>query len=137
MGDGSLMLLLDTNVWFKRYWRLPLPAALERRLENEELAVSPISVLETATKMRKGHFPGIPPLEQWLSAAIDGYFLAALTPEIAAAAGADPWNHQDPADRLIVHTAKANQFTLAHTDFVIRQRTDLRQAYFKLSGGGR
>jgi len=34
MEDGSLMLLLlDTNVWFKRYWRLPLPAALERRLE--------------------------------------------------------------------------------------------------------
>jgi PIN domain nuclease of toxin-antitoxin system len=130
------MLLLDTNVWFKRYWRLPLPAALERRLENEGLAISPISVLETATKMRKRHFPGIPPLDQWLSAAIDGYFLAALTAEIAAAAGADPWNHQDPADRLIVHTAKSNQFTLAHTDSVIRQRTDLRQAYFKPSGVG-
>ena len=39
------MLLLDTNVWFKRYWRLPLPVALERRLENEGLALSPISGL--------------------------------------------------------------------------------------------
>jgi PIN domain nuclease of toxin-antitoxin system len=131
------MLLLDTNVWFKHYWRLPLPVALERRLEQEDLALSPISVLEVATKMRKGHFPGIPPLEQWWSAAIDGYFLAALTVEIAAAAGADPWSHQDPADRLIVHTAKANQFTLAHTDLLIRQRSDLRQAYFRLPGGGR
>jgi PIN domain nuclease of toxin-antitoxin system len=131
------MLLLDTNVWFKHYWRLPLPVALERRLEQEEVALSSISVLEVATKMRKGHFPGIPPMEQWLSAAIDGYFLAALTAEIAAAAGADPWSHQDPADRLIVHTAKANQFTLAHTDLVIRQRTDVRHAYFRLPGGGR
>jgi hypothetical protein len=64
MGDGSLMLLLDTNVWFKRYWRLPLPVAMERRLEQED------------------------------------------------------------------------QFTLVHTDLVIRQRGDLRQAYFNLPGMG-
>jgi hypothetical protein len=32
------MLLLDTNLWFKRCWRLPLPAALEQRIEAEELA---------------------------------------------------------------------------------------------------
>ena len=130
------MLLLDTNVWFKRYWRLPLPAALERRMDAEELAISPVSALEVATKIRKGHLPGIPPLEQWFSAAIDGYFIAALTPEIAAAAGADPWAHQDPADRILVHTAKANQFTLAHTDAMIRKRADLRQAYFKLPARG-
>jgi PIN domain nuclease of toxin-antitoxin system len=136
LGNESLMLLLDTNVWFKRYWRLPLPTALERRIEAEELAISPVSALEIATKIRKGHFPGIQPLEQWFSAAIDGYFIAALTPEIAAAAGADPWAHQDPADRIIVHTAKANQFTLAHTDAMIRGRADLRQAYFKLSARG-
>ena len=127
------MLLLDTNVWFKRYWRLPLPRALERRMETEELALSPVSALEVATKIRKGHFPGIPPIEQWLWAAVDGYFIPPLTPEIAAAAGADKWKHQDPADRMIVHTAKANQFTLAHTDAAIRKRSDLRQAYFKLS----
>jgi PIN domain nuclease of toxin-antitoxin system len=126
------MLLLDTNVWFKRYWRLPLPAALERRMDAEELAISPVSALEVATKILKGHFPGIPPLEQWFSAAIEGYFIAALTPEIAAAAGADSWAHQDPADRILVHTAKAHQFTLAHTDAIIRKRADLRQAYFKL-----
>jgi PIN domain nuclease of toxin-antitoxin system len=125
------MLLLDTNVWFKRYWRLALPKVLERRMEADALALSPVSTLEIATKIRKGHFPGIPPMAQWLAAALDGYFIAALTPEIAAAAGADPWRHLDPADRMIVHTAKANQFTLVHTDAIIRRRTDLRQAYFK------
>jgi hypothetical protein len=51
---------------------LPLPAALERRMNAEELAISPVSALEVATKIRKGHFPGIPPQEQWFSAAIDG-----------------------------------------------------------------
>jgi hypothetical protein len=37
------MLLLDTNVWFKRYWRLSLAAALERRIDAEELAISPVT----------------------------------------------------------------------------------------------
>ena len=104
-------------------------------MEGEELALSPVSVLEIATKIRKGHFPGIAPIEQWLSTAVDGYLMAPLTPEIAAAAGADRWSHQDPADRMLVHTALANQFTFMHTDSIIRKRSDLQQAYFKLSGG--
>lgn len=127
------MLLVDSNVWFKYYWRLPLPRGMRRRLESEALAFSPVSALEIATKIRKGHLPGIPPIEQWLAAATDGYLLAPLTPEIAAAAGSDDWDHQDPTDRLLVHTALAHQFTLVHTDSVIRKRSDLRQAYFKLS----
>ena len=126
------MLLLNTNVWLKRYWRLPLPLALDRLIDAEEVALSPVSALEIATKIRKGHFPGMPPLEEWLAEAMEGYSIAALTPEIAAAAGADPWTHQDPADRMIVHTAKSNRFTLAHTDATIRKRTDLSQAYFKM-----
>src|SRR5258708_5433102 len=107
MGDEPLtqVLLLDSKIWFKYYWRLPLPMALVRRIGLEDLAISPVSMLEIATKIRKGHFPGIQPIEQWLAAAVDGYAIAALTPEIAAAAGADTWSHQDPADRLLVHTA--------------------------------
>ena len=126
-----MTLLLDTNIWFKHYWRLPLPKGLPERLAQESLAISPISVLEVATLIRKGRLPGIPPLAQWLALAIQGYALATLTPEIAAAAGADEWEHQDPADRLIVHTARANNLMLAHTDRVIHGRTDLRQVYFQ------
>src|SRR5687768_13893182 len=133
MVNASLMLLLDSNIWFKNYWRLPLPSPLERKIESEAVALSPVSVLEIATKIRKGHFPGIPPIEQWLSAAVDGYLLAPLTPQIAAAAGMDNWNHQDPADRMLVHTALANRFTLVHTDSIIHRRTDIQQAFFKLS----
>jgi PIN domain nuclease of toxin-antitoxin system len=127
------MLLVDSNIWFKHYWSLALPVLLERRMENEELAFSPVSALEIATKIRKGHFPGIPPIEQWLAAATDGYFITPLTPEIAAAAGTDKWAHQDPADRLLVHTALAHRFTFLHSDSIIRKRPDLDQAYFKMS----
>jgi PIN domain nuclease of toxin-antitoxin system len=127
------MLLVDSNLWFKFYWRLPLPKRLLHRIESEPLSLSPISVLEIATKIHKGHLPGIPPIEQWLATAIDGYTVVGVTPEIAAAAGADQWNHRDPADRLIVHTALGNGLTLIHTDPIIRKRSDLKQAYFKLA----
>ncbi|MDA1278106.1 MAG: type II toxin-antitoxin system VapC family toxin [Verrucomicrobia bacterium] len=127
------MLLLDSNIWFKHYWRLPMPEQMQRRMETEELAFSPVSALEIATKIRKGHFPGIPPIEQWLAAAVDGYLIAPVTPEIAAAAGADKRGHQDPADRMLVHTALAHRFTFIHSGSMIRKRTDLQQAYFKLA----
>jgi PIN domain nuclease of toxin-antitoxin system len=130
------MLLLDSNIWFKHYWRLALPPPVVKRIELEDLAISPVTLLEIATKIRKGHFPGIPPIEQWLAAAVDGYSIAVLTPEIAAAAGADKWLHQDPADRMLVHTALVYGFTFLHSDTVIRRRTDVKQAYFKLPNGG-
>jgi len=53
----------------------------------------------------------------------------------ALLAAAAPGGLGTAARGLIVHTAKANQFTLAHTDSLIRRRTDLGQAYFKLPGG--
>ena len=48
------MFLADTNVWLKFYWRLPLPGKLEETLKQDALALSPISVLEAATLVRKG-----------------------------------------------------------------------------------
>jgi PIN domain nuclease of toxin-antitoxin system len=129
-----LMLLVDTNVWLKFYWRLPLPGNLEETLKQDALALSPISVLEAATLVRKGRMPGVRPLAEWLASALDGYIIAAVTPEIAAAAGADPWAHQDPADRLIIHTAKTLGYTLVHTDATIRKRRDFPQKYFRLPG---
>jgi len=127
------MLLVDTNIWLKFYWRMPLPAKLEESLTQDTLALSPVSVLEAATLIRKGRLPGIRPIGEWLASALNGYVVAQLTPEIASSAGADPWEHQDPADRLLVHSAKALGYTLVHTDTVIRKRKDLSQFYFKLS----
>src|SRR5438046_1091194 len=121
------MLLVDTNVWLKFYWQLPLPARLEATLKEDTLALSPVSVLEAATLIRKGRLPGARPIVEWLTAALDGYAIAALTPEIAAAAGADAWEHQDPADRMIVHSAKAFGYTLVHTDWRIHKRKDIPQ----------
>jgi PIN domain nuclease of toxin-antitoxin system len=131
------MVLVDTNVWLKFYWHFPLPAKLEEFLQQDSLALSPISVLEAATLIRKGRLKGIGPIKEWLMDALDGYSVATLTPEIAAAAGADAWEHQDPADRLIVQSAKILGYTLVHTDSTIRRRKDISQKYFKLPGAAR
>jgi PIN domain nuclease of toxin-antitoxin system len=127
------MLLLDTNIWFKFYWDLPLPPELKDRISAERAALSPVSIWEIATKIRKGRLPDVPPFQRWLAKAIEGYQIAFLTPEIAAAAGSDPWPHQDPGDRLLVHTALANKLTLAHSDSVIKRRTDLAQLYVRVA----
>ncbi len=54
------MILVDTNVWFYHYWRIPLPKTLEARLTREaDLAISPVSALEIGIRQRKGKLPGI------------------------------------------------------------------------------
>ena len=132
VAHERVMLLLDTNVWLKFYWQLPLPARLLMALEKDSLAVSSISILEAATLIRKGRLPGVAPLQEWLLLALDGYAVTAFSSEIAAAAGSDGWEHQDPADRILVQTAKILGYTLLHTDATIRERKDFRQMYFKL-----
>jgi PIN domain nuclease of toxin-antitoxin system len=126
------MILLDTNVWFQWYWRVPLPAILERRLAAEtDLAVCAISVWEIATRQRKGRLPACPPLGNWLAHALAGYTVLEISAIIAAEAGADAWLNSDPADRLIVATARNHGVELVHTDHLIRGRTDLRQSFYQ------
>ncbi len=129
------MILLDTNVWFYNYWRQPLPADLRARLDAAEaagggLALSPVSAWEIATRQRKGKLPGLAPIGQWLAEALAGFQIVPFDAAVAAAAGADPWANPDPADRLIVQTAKTLGLELVHTDDLIAQRPDVRQTYY-------
>ena len=80
--------LIDTSVWFRRYHRLPLSAALESFLADEvtEFFLSPISILEITYKWRHGRLP-CPPPEQWLDDAVEHYRLLPVTLTIARHAG--------------------------------------------------
>lgn len=53
-----------------------------------------------------------------------------VTPGLAASAGADAWSNADPADRLIVWTAKLYEVELIHTDDQIALRTDLKLSFY-------
>jgi PIN domain nuclease of toxin-antitoxin system len=121
-------LLLDTHAWvwlnlgeagvFSRA-RL---SAIERAAAEGRLRIAVISVWEVGMLAAKGrvHF-GIP-VADWVRGALahPGIALADLTPEIALEACALPGAlHGDPADRIIVATARALGATLLTRDRAI------------------
>ena len=124
--------LIDTGVWFRRYHRLPLSAALENFLADEitEFFLSPISILEITYKWRHGRLP-CPPPEQWLDDAVEHYRLLPVTLTIAQRAGLWEWTHGDPADRLITATATSHELTLIHTDLGLKTLRGFPQRYFR------
>ena len=118
------MILLDTHalIWFsigdeefgKRAQDLIATAG-----ERGETAVSPISFWEAAMLTRKKRVDLGMPVSIWAAEVLNsnGPKLLPLTPEIAVLAGELPGGiHGDPADRIIVATARANGFALLTTD---------------------
>jgi PIN domain nuclease of toxin-antitoxin system len=60
--------LLDTGVWFRRYHRLPMSAALRQYLnEVTEFYLSPLSVAEISYKWQRGKLPQVPDPQTWVS----------------------------------------------------------------------
>jgi PIN domain nuclease of toxin-antitoxin system len=124
VGGDALTLLLDTHVWL---WL----AAGDRRLARRHatritraaaagtLYVSPISAWEIALLESKGRIRLSRALDLWLEEALaaPGLNVAALTPRIAAASSRIPEPfHPDPADRMIVATARDLGATIVTED---------------------
>ena len=122
---GSRVIVLDTHVWV---WWLSDPDRLSRRvvaaIEQEVAAgdpvrVSAISVWEVAMLVQRERLRLAVSLERWLSLAraMPELDLVPVTPEIAHAAVALPGDlHKDPADRMIVATARELGATLLTKD---------------------
>jgi PIN domain nuclease of toxin-antitoxin system len=128
MGGAALTLLLDTHVWL---WlaagdrRLPRPHV--RRITDAartgSLLVSPISAWEVALLERRGRIRLGRSIGLWLdeALAVPGLNVAPLTPRIAVSSChlPEPF-HPDPADRMIVATARDLGCTLVTEDQRIR-----------------
>jgi PIN domain nuclease of toxin-antitoxin system len=125
--------LLDTNVWI----RLILAPdelsertrALLSRSDITPLALSAISVFEVTLKVRKGKIDLRLPAEQWLDLALNRNLVTVIPidAEIARSANSLPEPfHQDPADRLIVATARLRNLTLVTSDEKILQYAHLQ-----------
>ena len=125
--------LLDTNAWI----RLILapeqlserPRALLTRPDITPLALSAISVFELTLKVRKGKIDLRLPSDQWLDLALNPNLITVIPidAEIARAANSLPEPfHQDPADRLIVATARLRNLTLITGDEKILQYAHLQ-----------
>ena len=109
------MILIDTQalVWLvEANPRLGTKAkvVIEEERAGDGAVIAPISVWEAAMLVDKGKIVLSRPVAAWFEAilAAPGFSLAELTVAIGADAGTLPGSiHGDPADRLLIATARA------------------------------
>jgi len=121
-------IVLDTHIWLDvAFGRGRFSAHLLRRLSAAAAAgtlyVSAITPWEVAMLARAGKVRIGEPLLGWLVGALSatGTAIAALEPAVAVDAVDLAWTHGDPADRLIVATARHRNALLVTRDATILQ----------------
>jgi len=129
-----LSVLLDTHVWL--WWLTPgnaLSAAerhsLDREAERREIYLSAISLWEAQMLHAKGRLELPVAFSDWLTLAADEHTLRVLPLDIQVVLALDglPRSfHGDPADRIIVATARAHAMPLATYDAPIRKSRAVR-----------
>ncbi len=114
-------LLLDTHIWL---WSLGESDRLSRRVASEleeienELWLSPISIWELVVLKQKGRIAFQEDIETLISGALRTLPLqeAPITSEVAREVGRFKLPHRDPADHLLVATARVFELTLVTAD---------------------
>ncbi|MGB8011482.1 MAG: type II toxin-antitoxin system VapC family toxin [Terriglobales bacterium] len=129
------MILLDTHVvaWAaddpKRLSR-DAASAIRRARRDGGLAVSGITLWELAQLVARGRVQVFGSVETSVRALIEDMTVIPITPEIAALATQFPDDYpQDPVDRLIGATARAEGMTLVTRDERIRRSPLLRTVW--------
>jgi PIN domain nuclease of toxin-antitoxin system len=127
------VILLDTHVWV--WWvhgdaRLPEDAqkTIEEH-EDEGVAVSVISCWEIANLVERNRLILPVPLGEWIDQALhySGVRLLDLTPTIAIDSTQLPGDfHRDPADRILVATARLHDCPLMTADELILRYPHVR-----------
>jgi PIN domain nuclease of toxin-antitoxin system len=124
MKPGSETLLLDTHVW---YWlvngeegRVSASgwAAITAAAEQNALGVSEISFWEIALKAHKGGLALEPDVRTWLRDAgrVPGVGIVQLDRDALIHSALIEVDHRDPADRILIATAKLYAMRLATVD---------------------
>ena len=129
--------LLDTHTWL--WWssedrRLSkrARAAIARSQAHEDVWVSLISIWELAKKIEKKQLVLDRPLDQWLDAAttLPGLHLAEITRPILVESCELPQPfHGDPADQIIVATARRENAVLVTRDDKMRGYSHVRSLW--------
>ena len=117
------MIILDTHIWVGWVHGDPKLTASHEQLiaENEEagLGISAISCWEVAKLVEKGRLVLPRSIANWMQNALayPGITLLELTPEIAVESTSLPGSfHKDPADQIIVATARIHDCLLVTAD---------------------
>ena len=117
------MILLDTHVW---WWSLSEPGRLSKKAlkaikqaKVDERAIASISIWEFAMMAKRKRIELKITVDQWLDYAIHktGLKVIELSPKIAIESCDLPGEfHNDPADRIIVATARVHALDLITKD---------------------
>jgi PIN domain nuclease of toxin-antitoxin system len=127
------VILLDTHIWV--WWiddNQQLVDRLRHLIQNNVhsgLEVSAISCWEVAKLVQYGRLELACPLEEWMEQALayPGVHLLELTPRIAIESTKLPGSfHRDPADQIIVATARVYAIPLLTVDSRILQYPHVR-----------
>jgi PIN domain nuclease of toxin-antitoxin system len=117
-------LLLDTHIWLwlvlgDKTLKKSSITAINKAAKHHTIYVSAISMLEIAMLESRGRLALGCPSSEWLHRALSapGLSLSALSPEIVVDSVNLPDGfHKDPADRIIVATARKMNLTLMTRD---------------------
>jgi PIN domain nuclease of toxin-antitoxin system len=120
-GVESVKLLLDTHIWL---WSLLEPGRLTKPVvrallkESTELWLSPISIWELLTLVDRGRVRLGSPPNEWVTRALQSVPLreAPVTSDVALETRNVRLSHRDPADRLLVATARVFDLKLVTAD---------------------
>ncbi len=117
------MILLDTHTWIWSHSATKLLSDnvknLIKKTQTDQRAIASISIWEFAMMVTKGRINVKIDPKRWLNSAIDnsGLRVIELTPEIAMESCNLPGDfHKDPADQIIVATARTHNLTLLTKD---------------------
>jgi PIN domain nuclease of toxin-antitoxin system len=124
----SMTYLLDTSTWI---WLVESPSKLSTKvanitskIDNAPFGLSTISIWEVAKKVSLGKLAISSPLQYWMSKAVREPFIQPipLSVEIALESNQLPGIfHNDPADQIIVATARIMNLTiLAKDDLILK-----------------
>jgi PIN domain nuclease of toxin-antitoxin system len=117
------MIVLDTHVWV--WWvhasegLTDAQAQIIQANEKDTIGISTISVWEVAKLVQLGRLQLPYGLSEWFDAALNypGIRLIELTPEIAVESTRLPGEfHRDPADQIIVATARIHDCPVVTSD---------------------
>ena len=114
--------LLDTHVWIWAFEGSPTPGAQCRKAlcdESSERFVSPVSTMEIARLLAYDEIELACPLQEWMARSMSALQLRTI--ELNHAASMDAYAlpgafHPDPADRLLVATARMHDLCLITAD---------------------
>ena len=128
--------LLDSSVWIRGALEgQTIPRDIQKILgdSSEIIGLSVISLWEAAKKHQKGKLPLPMELSAWLKAALPPHVvLLPLTSDIIVESTRLPeFPVNDPADELVVATARIHRLMLLTTDAKLKDYRHARVRYFK------